>query len=276
MEQILARAVAPQDSGQPAPRAMLVFAHPDDETIALGARLGRIAGAHLVHVTDGAPRNEQDSHAYGFRSFLQYRAARFAELDTMLRQAGLQGMSRECLGVPDQQAALRLCWTARELAARIRSYRPEVVFTHPYEGGHPDHDACAFAVHKAVVLADAAAEEAPVIVECTSYHSGPGGIETGTFLPAETPVAELVFALSDEERRRKEALLACFPTQQNTLGPFRCDEERFRIAPEYDFTRPPHRAPVWYDHHPWGMTSARFCRLAQNALRTLGTFAEAA
>ena len=134
---------------------MLVFAHPDDETIAMGARLGRMARAHLVHVTDGAPRNEQDSRACGFRSFLEYRAARAAELACMLHQAHLDGMSRECLGIPDQQSALRLSALARDLADRIRAHSPEVIFTHAYEGGHPDHDACAFAVHQAVALTEA-------------------------------------------------------------------------------------------------------------------------
>jgi N-acetylglucosamine malate deacetylase 2 len=277
-ENILARAVAPESSHLPLPRALLVFAHPDDETIALGARLRRMAGAHLVHVTDGAPRNEQDSRACGFRSFLEYRAARSAEFAGMLRHARLETMSRECLGIPDQQAALRLAALTRALAERIRMHRPEIVFTHPYEGGHPDHDACAFAVHQAVALADM---PAPAIIECASYHAGPHGIETGIFLPPPAPVPdaplpELVFTLSTEEQQRKQALLDCFTTQQRTLGPFRGDEERFRIAPVYDFTRPPHPAPVFYDHFPWGMTSARFCGLAQNALHTLGSHAEAA
>ena len=221
-QNILARAVAPESSHLPLPRALLVFAHPDDETIALGARLHRMAGSHLVHVTDGAPRNEQDSRACGFRSFLEYRAARSAELACMLRQAGIERISRECLAIPDQQAALRLAALTRELARRIRTHRPEVIFTHPYEGGHPDHDACAFAVHQAVALA---AGDRPVIIECASYHAGPDGIEIGTFLPPTAPVPhtssrELSFALSRDEKQRKLHLLDCFTTQQGTLGPF--------------------------------------------------------
>jgi N-acetylglucosamine malate deacetylase 2 len=277
-QNILARAVAPESSHLPLPRALLVFAHPDDETIALGARIRRMAGSHLVHATDGAPRNEQDSRACGFRSFLEYRAARSAELACMLRQAGIESMSRECLGIPDQQAALRLAALTRELARRIPTHRPEVIFTHPYEGGHPDHDACAFAVHQAVALA---AGDPPVIIECASYHAGPHGMEIGTFLPPTAPVPhtpprELSFALSRDEKQRKLHLLDCFTTQQGTLGPFRGGEERFRVAPPCDFTRPPHPSPVFYDHFPWGMTSARFCSLARDALRTLGAHAEAA
>jgi hypothetical protein len=66
-------AIAPQDAPVPMPKSMLVFAHPDDEVVALGARLGRFQSALFVHVTDGAPRNEQESRAYGFASDVFFR-----------------------------------------------------------------------------------------------------------------------------------------------------------------------------------------------------------
>lgn len=69
------------------PRAMVVVAHADDETIALGARMGRFQEAHFVHVTDGAPRNEQDSRAHGFAALADYRQARDHELREMFSRA---------------------------------------------------------------------------------------------------------------------------------------------------------------------------------------------
>src|SRR5437764_14611302 len=60
-EELFRTAIAPQGDPSQLPPTILVFAHPDDETVALGARLGRFARAHFVHVTDGAPRTEQDS-----------------------------------------------------------------------------------------------------------------------------------------------------------------------------------------------------------------------
>ncbi len=53
-EAILARLAA---GGPIAERVMIVVAHPDDETIGLGAQLRRFEDALLVHVTDGAPRD---------------------------------------------------------------------------------------------------------------------------------------------------------------------------------------------------------------------------
>ena len=44
---IFERAISPAPA--PVPRSLLVFAHPDDETIALGARLANFGDAHMVH-----------------------------------------------------------------------------------------------------------------------------------------------------------------------------------------------------------------------------------
>src|ERR1700740_2149628 len=72
-----ARATATEKDPRPMPPALLFYAHPDDETIALGARLGRFRNAHLVHVTDGAPHNENIPRAHGLNSVSQYRHARW-------------------------------------------------------------------------------------------------------------------------------------------------------------------------------------------------------
>lgn len=250
------------------PGAMLVFAHPDDETIALGGRMERLCHACFVHATDGAPRDEQDSRAAGFATLDDYRRARREELCRVLRLAGASAARAECLQVPDQEASLHLAELTMRVFDLMAEEEPEVVFTHPYEGGHPDHDACAFAVHHAADLRRRRGEKAPAIIEAAFYHAGPGGMTTGSFLPAGH-AGESAWRLSAEERERKEALLRCFTTQQRTLSQFRLDWERFRIAPRYDFLRPPHAGQVLYDRFPWGMRSERFVELAAKAAREL-------
>lgn len=262
-------ATVPQGAPVPMPNAVLVFAHPDDEVIALGGRLGRFQSAHLVHVTDGAPRNGQDSRAHGFASLDEYRQARVEELRRALETAGLHHPSCECLDIPDQEASLQLVRLTLLLSHLFDERRPDVIFTHPYEGGHPDHDACAFAVHHAIALQSAQSQNLPLIIEAPFYHAGPNGMETGNFLPHVQPQQEIVYQLSPEERQRKQALLDCFSTQRETLSVFKVEEESFRIAPVYDFRRPPHTAPVFYDQHPWGMKSSLFCELASDAENTL-------
>jgi LmbE family N-acetylglucosaminyl deacetylase len=263
-------ATARQGGPAPTPKAILVFAHPDDEVIALGGRLGRFQYAHFVHVTDGAPRNEQDSRRHGFASLEEYRSARTKEFSEALESAGLHQPSYECLDIPDQEASFQLLQLTRRLFHILNERRPDVIFTHPYEGGHPDHDACAFAVHHAVALLAALASQLPLIIECTSYHAGPNGIETGRFLPHSSNGREILYQLSSEERQRKQSLLECFCTQKDVLSYFKVEEERFRIAPEYDFRKPPHTGQVFYDQYPWGMTSQRFSEIAieaENALK---------
>ena len=166
-------------------------------------------------------------------------------------------------------AAFHLEELSSKLATLIREFRPQVVLTHPYEGGHPDHDACALAV----ACADQAQRKGPilpVIVEAAFYHAGANGIETGCFLRSGAGSCcthEVIRRLSPEENARRRALLDCFPTQRETLQYFRGDIERYRIAPAYDFSRPPHSGTLFYERHPWGMTGVKFCELARRALQ---------
>lgn len=265
LKDLLSRATAPQNNTTPAPRALLVFAHPDDEIVGLGARIARYRSGCLVHVTDGAPRDEHDSRGHGFATWADYAAARNAELAKALELAGIPDMERISLDIPDQQASLQLPELTRRILALIESHQPEVIFTHPYEGGHPDHDACAFAVRHAVSACLGCTGDGPQIVECGFYHAGGSGIETGSFLPAPGASPEVVYDLTPEEQARKRALMQCFNSQTETLAYFSLAQERFRIAPHYDFTRPPHPGPAFYDGFPWGMETQRFCKLAAQA-----------
>lgn len=249
------------------PPALLFYAHPDDETIALGARLGRFANAHLVHVTDGVPHNEEAPRAHGFDSMSAYLLARQQELARVLEAAGIPSISRECLDVPDQEASFQLTWLTRRLLLLLRIHQPQVVFTHPFEGGHPDHDACAFAVHHAIGLLRFRHEPAPIILESPFYHvmKFSPGMETGVFLPSPQETQEIAYHLSPHEQLRKRALLDCFTSQRDVLGCFSVTEERFRIAPVYEFRRPPNFGAVLYDSYSWGVKSNTFCELAWEA-----------
>jgi LmbE family N-acetylglucosaminyl deacetylase len=268
-DNLLRWATAPEGDESPLSEAVLVFAHPDDEVIAVGARLGRFRQSRFVHVTDGAPRNEQDSRAHGFSTLDAYRQTREGEMRTVFQKAGVCAAAHECFGIPDQEASLSLPELVRRLHIVLKASRPDVVFTHPYEGGHPDHDACAFGVRHAIARLKAEGSGTPLIVEAVFYHAGPHGIETGGFLAHPQTTEEVSYTLSDAERNRKRELLDCFTTQRETLQGFGLACERFRIAPDYDFTRLPHEAPLFYDHFPWGMKSDRFRELARSAIASI-------
>jgi LmbE family N-acetylglucosaminyl deacetylase len=264
-EDLLKRATAPVGTELAMPGAMVVVAHADDETIALGARIERFGQARFIHVTDSAPRNGQDSRAHGFQRLDDYRQARTHELERMFGEAGLDRASRICLNFPDQEASLNLSSITCRVAQQIADRQPEVIFTHPYEGGHPDHDACAFAVHHAVTLNRLRGGGRPLILEAPFYHAGPDGFEAGTFLRRDGWMPEMFYELSEGEKQRKHEMVGLFTTQRETLKNFHDTTERFRIAPVYDFTAPAHEGKLLYEHYPWGMTGERFCRLAEEA-----------
>ncbi len=250
-------------------RVLMVVAHPDDETIGLGAQLPRIKDLSLLHVTDGAPRDGADMRAQGFRSPEDYARARRRELHAALRLAGVDTARAQELAVPDQEAAPGMAWLACGIAEFFRNAKPDVVVTHPYEGGHPDHDATAFAVHAACHLLRAEGVQPPDLGEMASYHMGPTGIEVGRFLPAEGTVP-VILALSPEGYELKRRMLDCFVTQRQTLTYFPIGAESLRLAPVYDFRRAPHAGTLFYEKFSWGMTGRHFREIASRALEELG------
>ena len=247
---------------------LIVVAHPDDEVIGAGAQLPRLGGVRLLHVTDGAPRNLLDAKAAGFEGWRDYAKSRRAELLAALALAGIEPGQADQLGIPDQAASLQMVELADTLAAGFQERGPDIVMTLPYEGGHPDHDATAFAVHAACALLRQRRRRAPSIVEMTSYHAGPGGRVMSEFLPRpEVEVTTLV--LGEADRALKRRLVDCFSTQKLVLADLPIELERFRPAPAYDFARPPHDGPLHYEAYDWGMDGVRWRILAREALAAL-------
>jgi LmbE family N-acetylglucosaminyl deacetylase len=247
-----------------AKRVALVVAHPDDEALSLGAQLPRLKGLTIVHVTDGAPRG--DLHGFGTRE--DYAAARRAELAAAVALTGIGADALIGFGVPDQEAALDLAGTARRLGSLLAGRGIEVVLTHAYEGGHPDHDAVAFAAHAACRLA-AATGEPPGLIEMPFYHAGRAGWIRQRFTVEGGP-PELALRLQEADRALKQRMYDAHATQRETLASFPPEWERFRVAPAHDFTALPNGGDLLYERYGWGMTGARWRELSGGALLELG------
>lgn len=281
----LVRLCAPA-SGVAAPAAMMVLAHPDDETVGGASLLAALTRATFAYLTDGSPRDLRDARAAGCASRAAYAQRRDEELRAALGGAGITDDRIARGGCVDQEASMQLVALTRWLEGLVRAHAPAVVLTHPYEGGHPDHDAAAFATHCACRLIAAAGDRPPVVAEFTSYHrtrrfganprSGPdepgpeGAWEFGRFLAPDDPRHVLTRVLSPAEAALKQRLIRCYPSQHGVLRNVPLDVERFRVAPDYDFTAPPHEGPLLYEQFPWGMTGAEWRERAGSALAALG------
>jgi N-acetylglucosamine malate deacetylase 2 len=245
---------------------VVIAAHPDDETAGAGALLSRLLDPVVVHLTDGAPRQDGDARRAGCESREEYAMARRRELLAALDVAGIAEWQTRTLNITDQEASLEMAYIALRLLDLFRELRPDLVITHPYEGGHPDHDAAAFTVQAACArLADK-----PRVYEFASYHAVDGErpkLETGCFL--EGTGAGRAVRLSAEDCERKRRMIECFPTQLHMLRHFPVDVEVFRPAPAYDFTAPPHAGKLYYEHFDWGMSGEHWRHCAAGALRTL-------
>ncbi len=246
---------------------VLVAAHPDDETIGAGGMLSRMQEPVIVHVTDGAPANPDWAQNAGYSSAEEYAKARRQELLNALELAGIGEERLRSLHLADQGVWLELAELAEKLRRILEELRPRSVLTHAYEGGHPDHDSTAFAVHAACLML----AKPPKAYEFTSYHSADGdsaAIETGRFLPGGD--AGEAITLTNQERERKRRMIECFGSQIEMLRQFPVDVERFRAAPVYDFTQPPHTGRLFYENFAWGTTGEQWRLAAALALRSLG------
>lgn len=271
------------DAAPPAPPRvrLAIVAHPDDETVGLSTRLAAWSAAgHVLTITDGAPRDRRTHERHGFLRREDYAAARAAEQRAALAYAGITAERCARLDVVDQDAALHLPEIAARIAALVDALSPEIVFTHSYEGGHPDHDATACAVRLALDLVARDGGSRPALFEFPTYRAdleqapladladppGPASQRRRPvalrFLPGGP--RETTVVLSAAERERKRCMYACYRTQ-SLESFFPPDVERYRPAPRHDFTRPPHPGLLHYEQHAYEIRGDRFRALYADA-----------
>ena len=253
--------------------ALIVAPHPDDETLGAGIWLyrNRNKPVHLLHVTDGSPKDLVDARNNGLTSRRAYALRRRQELAKALLLANVPLRRCHEFRCPDREAYLRLPQLIDYLDRLIARLEPVVVFSPAYEGGHPDHDAAALAT--AMVYKR---RRSFVHREFPLYHAGPKGqLLPGKFLFHDVDCPEELIVFSESERELKSRMLKCFATQTQMLSQFPVAGERFRRAPAYNFAEAPHPGLLLYESWGWGISGDLWRRQAAAVLRSSGRISRA-
>jgi LmbE family N-acetylglucosaminyl deacetylase len=252
------------------PTTLVIVAHPDDEAIGAGGLLAGLPDAVVAHVTDGAPRDVRYAQSKGFQTREEYARARRREVVNALAHVGITPDRCRDFGYVDGEASMQLLELVFDVADLMDEVRPDIVLTHPYEGGHSDHDATAFAVHLACGILRRDNVPTPIVLELTSYHNYSGTRRVFSFLPF-LGAEERTIQLTEAEKGLKKRMYQEFASQRQVLEHFPINLERFRPAPRYLFTNAPHEGQLDYERFCTIITGAQWRMNAGKALDALRT-----
>jgi len=251
----------------PTPKCAILVAHPSDEIAGAGGLLSKLNDVTVLHVTTGAP-DLSDASEHGYQSISEYAKAREQESLDALSLAEVPGDRVVNLNIPDQAASLHLSILAKKIAAFLRESGSDIVITHPYEGGHPDHDATAFATHAAVRLMKEAGLRPPAVFEMALHPSPDFRSKVPEFLTGlEGETTTLL--LDDRAAELKRRMFGRLATLRECLDSSPIGPERFRQASDYDFTALPNDRGLYYEDFDWALSGTEWRTLAQNALTDL-------
>ncbi|MDQ3665060.1 MAG: PIG-L family deacetylase [Acidobacteriota bacterium] len=245
-------------------RLSVIVAHPADEIFGAGGLISKLSDVTIIHLTDGAPNDIQIVYEAGFEGRADYAQARRKECISALAIANVPADRILDLAVFDHQAPHFLTDLAKRITTLLQQSAPDIVLTHPYEGGHPDHDAAAFATNAAVRLLRRHGFNPPMLFEMALHPGRDGEKRVLDFLPS-TRRETTTLMLDEEAQELKRRMYECFATQReairgNPLGP-----ERFRRPPPYDFTLPPQRGKLNYENFDREFTREEWQLLARKA-----------
>jgi LmbE family N-acetylglucosaminyl deacetylase len=231
-------------------RTLVLVAHPDDEAVGCGILLQRMHEPIVVFATDGAPRSDFFWKQHGSRE--RYAEIRRHEAEQALTAVGVHHHHYLCELNPiaDQELFLNLECAYTSLSDLVEMEIPDAILTLAYEGGHPDHDCCAFLASIVGIRYELPVWEVPL------YHRAGNDIVRQRF-PTLSGLPVLALA---EELARKRRMFNAYESQAHVMAEFTPEFECVRPMHDYDFTCAPHTGVLNYEAWQWPMKSADLCR----------------
>jgi LmbE family N-acetylglucosaminyl deacetylase len=223
-------------------RILILAPHPDDEVVGCAAAIGRARrqGARLAvfHLTTGVAAREVQ---------WPWRRSRHPDIVARRREeatAAARLLEVEIAGFQDV-ATRNLRFHISETRAAIRDLvtrsNIDVIWVPAYEGGHQDHDTANFIA--STIGGDAA------VWEFAEYNFAGGRIRSQEFIAPTGQEIEL--ALTSDEVSWKRAALALYRSERGNLGYVGTERECFRPLAPYEYRRPPHPGPAFYQRFQW-------------------------
>jgi LmbE family N-acetylglucosaminyl deacetylase len=253
-------------------RCAVIVAHPNDEVVGSGFLISKLAEVFVLHISNGFPHLDAEVKANNIEKENEYAEQRRRECYAALQIASVPNDNVTELNVPQFSIPFQLVALTKEVLKFLQRTSPQIILTHAYEGGHPDHDATAFATHAAVRLLTENGLKAPAIFEMALYPGKSGLSKVPEFL--HSPAREsTTLSLNRDAQDLKLKMFNCFKTHRQIFEISPLGPERFRESPGYDFTQPPHEGELYYENFDWGMTGEDWRALATEANRLL--FSEA-
>src|SRR5687768_1508547 len=245
----------------------VIAAHPGDEIVGAGCLISKLANVSVVHVTDGA-RDVEVAKAAGFEDVASYAEARKQECVAALTLVNVSEDHVIDFAARDTSACDCLSDLTKRIAHHLQESQAEIVLTHPYEGGHPDHDATALATHAALRLMKQNGFKPPTLFEMALHPGNDDISKVIEFLPgAEGETTTLV--LDQHATDLKRRMLECLKSQQQSIKSSPLGYERFRLPPEYDFSAPPQKGKLHYENFDWAPRSEEWLARARIAMNDL-------
>jgi hypothetical protein len=219
---------------------MFIFAHYDDDST--------ICGTVNMFLRSGWETHEVWLTAAGIPGSKLWGSPelRRAEMNRVADAMGLPFANRHVLDIPDRECVKNLPRIMDLVTGLVKQYRPSVIVTDAYEGGHWDHDACCLAGDVAGRRVDF-----PIArFEVPTYNaSGPKIMpwRMNGFIKAWGPWEYVMLDREAWAMRRKvrygyeSQWFLMWP--EGLLGGYRHltgKGEPIRETPNYDFLKPPH------------------------------------